>query len=78
MTAAYCFREGKMARNLVTNNSKRPAFSVSGRHDSIAIRQKRLIHLGRAANDNRAPKRIGLRWLISTAALTAVALVWLV
>ena len=67
-----------MARNLVTNNSKRPAFSVSGRHDSIAIKQKRLIHLGRAANDNRKPKRQHLRWLLATAACTAVALAWLI
>lgn len=77
-TTATCIREGMMARNSVTNNTKRSAFSVSGQHASIAIKQKRLIHLGRAANDNRAPKRIGLRWLVMTAAVTAVALVWLV
>lgn len=67
-----------MARNLVTNNIKRPAFSKSGQHNSIAIKHKRLIPLGRAANDNRAQKRIGLRWLVTTAAVTAVALIWLV
>lgn len=61
-----------MARNLKSANSGSPASFVSGRHDSATIRQTRLIRLGRAANDNRSPRRHRLVFLTTTAMIAAV------
>ena len=68
-----------MARHLKSNDSRRPAFFVSGRHASVTIRQTRLIRLGRAANDNRAPNRHRKHWLtMITATVAVITLLWLI
>lgn len=63
-----------MARHLKSANSGSPANFVSARHASATAGQTRLIRLGRAANDNQAPRPHWLAW-VGIAALTAAIII---
>lgn len=64
-----------MARNLKSANSGNPTTFVSGGHATSITRQTRLIRLSRPANDNRAPHRHRVIWLMMMATIAvAIAL----
>ena len=60
-----------MARNLKSANSGNPTTFVSGGQATAITRQTRLIRLSRPANDNRAPHRHRVIWLVMTVAIAA-------
>jgi hypothetical protein len=64
-----------MARHLKSANVGSPASFVSARHASATAGQKRLIRLGRAANDNQAPHSHWLAWVALGAAAVATAVI---
>jgi hypothetical protein len=65
-----------MALRVRSTSNGNPANIVSARHASATGGEKRLIRLGRPANDNRAAHHFWTTWVALAAIAVGIAVAW--